>query len=583
MSLLMDALRKAEQEKRAAAEKLREKQQSLANDETSHHELKLSEAEKSDSQATESESSELQSSGSDLESPEDSTVSRKSYRDLTLTPLEDTASKKTTPDKSQDAVRDDGTAAEDVGAADYPENDDESETQTDHNDNFIINMSDDTGTLEGYSDRPVEDDTLIIERHQEQPQEETLSAAEENTANSRTYRDRSASTSSSMSQEREGNQFSPASAQNIFAARKSSAPSIITAIILVVLIIIGLGAAGVFYYFSVAPTIHDVVSPRVAQEMESPELPDMAAPGSSTGIDQAETQLPENDFSPVVTDNTSSSIKGEIEGAIEGLDATNPEASEPEVVQAEAAVGEPESSVDEAVESTEKVVQKQPQEDKTVVESADEELELKPALLQISRTQNSQTVNRVVNDAFRAYKEGNLSIARQLYESALEKQPNSRHALLGLAAIAVQENQLEKAYQHYLSVLQQNPADRAANAGLMSIQQKLDPAESEARIIRMIEEEPQAAYLYQALGHIYAEKERWPQAQKAYFDAFSRDNTNPDYAYNLAVSLEHLGQPSSALNFYKRALDLSTNRPAQFSRELVQSRIDQISTARISK
>ena len=51
---------------------------------------------------------------------------------------------------------------------------------------------------------------------------------------------------------------------------------------------------------------------------------------------------------------------------------------------------------------------------------------------------------------------------------------------------------------------------------------------------QLIAREP-SAYLYFTLGNIYADQNRWPDAQQAYFQAHHLQPDNPDYAYNLAV------------------------------------------------
>jgi len=43
----------------------------------------------------------------------------------------------------------------------------------------------------------------------------------------------------------------------------------------------------------------------------------------------------------------------------------------------------------------------------------------------------------------------------------------------------------------------------------------------------------------------------------SYFQAHHLEPTNPDYAYNLAVALEHVSQPKLALDFYRRAVQLA--------------------------
>ena len=75
-----------------------------------------------------------------------------------------------------------------------------------------------------------------------------------------------------------------------------------------------------------------------------------------------------------------------------------------------------------------------------------------------------------------------------------------------------------------------------------------------------------------ALGLQYVTQGRWPDAQAAFFEALRNEPTNADYAYNLAVSLDRLGQAQSAATYYQRALDLAT-ASALFSPEAAKQRL----------
>ena len=73
------------------------------------------------------------------------------------------------------------------------------------------------------------------------------------------------------------------------------------------------------------------------------------------------------------------------------------------------------------------------------------------------------------------------------------------------------------------------------------------------------------------------EQNKWPQAQQAYFQAHSLDPRNPDYAYNLAIGLEHLGQQKIALEYYRKALQLTSERGSgNFDPARIQARIAQL-------
>ena len=89
-----------------------------------------------------------------------------------------------------------------------------------------------------------------------------------------------------------------------------------------------------------------------------------------------------------------------------------------------------------------------------------------------------------------------------------------------------------------------------------------------------------SAFLYAALGHLYAGQAQWSQAQQAYFQAFQLEPANPDYAYNLAVGLEHLGQRGIALGYYRKALDLARARGrAGFDQVQVTARVAKLAAA----
>jgi tetratricopeptide (TPR) repeat protein len=92
----------------------------------------------------------------------------------------------------------------------------------------------------------------------------------------------------------------------------------------------------------------------------------------------------------------------------------------------------------------------------------------------------------------------------------------------------------------------------------------------------LLAQQPDATFLNFALGNQYAVQGRWEDAQSAYFRAFSADPEHPDYAYNLAVSLDHLRQPRLALEYYQRALALAGKRAVGFNSAQVEARIREL-------
>jgi len=121
-----------------------------------------------------------------------------------------------------------------------------------------------------------------------------------------------------------------------------------------------------------------------------------------------------------------------------------------------------------------------------------------------------------------------------------------------------------------------DPKDSLARAGISSLQSKIDPLLNESKLKFMLREQPEAAHLYFALGSLYVPQKRWADAQSAFFSAWSAENTNPDYAFNLAVSFDHLNQFKEAKKFYQFSLALSPASGGNFSKPDVMKRIKNI-------
>jgi Tfp pilus assembly protein PilF len=185
----------------------------------------------------------------------------------------------------------------------------------------------------------------------------------------------------------------------------------------------------------------------------------------------------------------------------------------------------------------------------SAVDEAREQIAVSPAALQ-------SRINPDVSEGYAQLQAGNLGAARSGYSRAIEVEPLNIDALLGLAYIAVQENRSEEAIKTYLRVLQLNPRHAVAQAALIGLMGRADPAAAETRLKQLLAREP-SAFLHFVLGNLYSDQSSWSQAQHAYFQAHRLEPDNPDYAYNLAIGLDHLAQRKLALEFYRRAEQLA--------------------------
>ncbi|UOD28845.1 tetratricopeptide repeat protein [Massilia violaceinigra] len=191
--------------------------------------------------------------------------------------------------------------------------------------------------------------------------------------------------------------------------------------------------------------------------------------------------------------------------------------------------------------------------------------------IRVARVARPEQVNPSLQNGFTAYNNGDLPAARQNYQSVLRQDPNNRDALLGMAALAARDNQADQAAAMYARLLELDPNDNDALAGLSSVRQG-DPGQSEGRLRRMVERNPESGTLLFALGNLYARQGRWPEAQQHYFRAYSANPNNADYAFNLAIGLDRLNQGKLALTYYQRALELAPRGAVNFDRDAAATR-----------
>ncbi|MQA18897.1 tetratricopeptide repeat protein [Rugamonas rivuli] len=195
--------------------------------------------------------------------------------------------------------------------------------------------------------------------------------------------------------------------------------------------------------------------------------------------------------------------------------------------------------------------------------------------IRVARASQQPVLAPALESGYQALNSGDLPLAQQQYEAALRDAPTSRDALLGLATVAARKGQGEQAAGYYLRLLELDPNDSTAVAGLVGVRQG-DSGQSEARLRNILNTSPDAAPVLFALGNLQSQQGRWPEAQQSYFRAYTAMPDNADYAYNLAVGLDRLNQPKLAMKYYQRALALAQDHAAAFDRNALRLRLHEL-------
>jgi cytochrome c-type biogenesis protein CcmH/NrfG len=196
--------------------------------------------------------------------------------------------------------------------------------------------------------------------------------------------------------------------------------------------------------------------------------------------------------------------------------------------------------------------------------------------LKLDRSIDPPRVAPDVSKGYEALRGGDLASARKSYEAAIAADPSSLDGHLGLATVAARTGDRATATRHYRRALELDPKNPSAVAGIAALADFSRPDALEAQLRADLTRYPQSAALQYTLGNLYAAQSRWNEAQAAYFEAYRLDPENADITYNLAVSLDHLGQSRLAADFYQRALAASGQQVAQFDKGQVTRRLAEL-------
>jgi len=184
-----------------------------------------------------------------------------------------------------------------------------------------------------------------------------------------------------------------------------------------------------------------------------------------------------------------------------------------------------------------------------------------------------QPIDPILNNAYLAYRDGEFELAQQQYRDALKLDSNNTDALLGLGVIAQRRGESSEAAHYYAQVLALDPRNAVANSGMSALS---NDDNRESRLKSLLNEQKNSSSLHFALGNFYAEQARWGDAQQSYFNAYKLAPGNAELAFNLAVSLDRLGQSKAATQYYQRALQLDPDNHAAFDHAKISKRISEL-------
>lgn len=163
-------------------------------------------------------------------------------------------------------------------------------------------------------------------------------------------------------------------------------------------------------------------------------------------------------------------------------------------------------------------------------------------------------VDRLLSQAKRHAKKGELAQAAELYRTVLAAFPGNRHARQGLAALGVQAPDQAAAM---------TPLEQEINAlNTLYGQRRLDDVVKKATAL--LETFPEEIALFNILGAAYAGLGRHDDAVESFRRAIAVDANVAEAHFNHGLALKNRGDLAEAIANYRRAIDIRPEYPEAF-------------------
>lgn len=154
---------------------------------------------------------------------------------------------------------------------------------------------------------------------------------------------------------------------------------------------------------------------------------------------------------------------------------------------------------------------------------------------------------------------GREAIAAGYYQEVLAVEPRNEMALFGLATTYQRMGKIEDAREVYGDLLSINPSHREALNNFMALISNEAPQEAIAELEALETENPDFSPIPAQLGVVYNRIGNPQMAARKLARALNLSPDNISYKYNLAITLDKLGQWEDASNLYLELIENYNN------------------------
>lgn len=168
-------------------------------------------------------------------------------------------------------------------------------------------------------------------------------------------------------------------------------------------------------------------------------------------------------------------------------------------------------------------------------------------------------IQTYLEDGYENLLEKRYAIAAGYYQEALRIERDNESALFGLATTYHRMGQREEARQLYSELLEVNPTHREGLNNFMALISEESPSAAIEALEKLETENPDFSPIPAQLGIVYNRMGDPRMAARKLARALNLSPENLSYKYNLAITLDQLGQVEEASDLYLELIEAYNN------------------------
>lgn len=175
--------------------------------------------------------------------------------------------------------------------------------------------------------------------------------------------------------------------------------------------------------------------------------------------------------------------------------------------------------------------------------------------LKIEIRKANPNLNSYLEQAYENLIAGRYEIAAGFYQETLKIEPKNEMALFGLATTYQKLGRKEEARDYYARLLAFNPSHREALNNFMALVSEEAPQAAIAELEQLEEQNPDFSPVSAQLGIVYSKMGDYRRAAAKLLRAVQLSPDNISYKYNLAITLDKLGDKEHATELYLELIE----------------------------